>query len=36
MLKTLAIIMAAISYATAYPLFKQCDPKWGKDQLGTS
>ena len=22
--------------ARSYPLYKQCDPKWGNDQLGTS
>ena len=31
----LALMSAAVA-VQAYPIFKQCDPLWAKDQLGTS
>ncbi len=30
------VLLATVSLGLNYPLYKQCDPKWGKEQLGTS
>ena len=29
-------LLLAVCLARSYPLYKQCDPKWGNDHLGTS
>ena len=35
--KLLLLLGSLVQYSTAiYPLFKQCDPQWASDQLGTS
>jgi hypothetical protein len=36
-MKTIILSLLIISTITAYnfPLYKQCDPKWGNEQLGT-
>ena len=36
-MKILALsLLVAISLARVYPLYKQCDSRWGNEQLGTS
>ncbi len=30
------VLLATVCLGLNYPLYKQCDPKWGKEQLGTS
>jgi hypothetical protein len=32
---TLALILT-LAISRTYPMFKQCDPRWAKEQLGTS
>jgi hypothetical protein len=29
-------LLIALAFARTYPLYKQCDPKWANEQLGTS
>lgn len=37
MFKTfLLAVLITLTLARSYPMFKQCDPQWAKDQLGTS
>ena len=36
MIAKTTIISALIALATSYPLFKQCDSRWGSNQIGTS
>lgn len=28
--------LLTLSFSRTYPLYKQCDPKWGNDQLGNT
>ena len=35
-MKTALVISAIAAYASAYPLYKQCDSRWGSHKLGTS
>ena len=33
---TLLLVLVAAAFCRTYPLFKQCDSRWGSHQLGTS
>ncbi len=37
MIKILIVtLLVALALSRSYPMFKQCDPRWGGEQLGTS
>ena len=36
MIAKTAVLSAIVALSTAYPLFKQCDSRWGSNQIGTS